>query len=299
MTIKDHVRITLLGDLTDRETNSLDVLSLSQDLLYKGGTVLAGNHEAALDAAMRFDDPKTIGDWCAMGGITFLRDVAIQNLFVEPRGINEPAAGVADYVGEGAWEVMLADDYADRLDMEHAFTWLRSEYARRLRTVFENTEILHRPLPGVLAVHAGLGSWWASMGSLGNVAEAWRTFRKDGDMRKINTGDQASKDVMAFREATWLRRDEGTDNLLGRVACGMLKNDNISLVVRGHDTTLNAVPTVFEERRGVYSIDADGGSRYGSDCYVKIVPEGAVIGGSAKEGEVVLGSLENGVFRPK
>lgn len=135
------------------------------------------------------------------------------------------------------------------------------------------------------------------MGSTDMIESAWRAFRVGGATEKLQLRSTAAdQDVKAFREALCERRGIGTDVLLGRTICDMLQREGVSLVIRGHDRTLDGEPVVHEEHKGVHSIDVDGGRN--ADCYVKITPDNKVIGGSASAGEQLLGTMKKNVFVP-
>ena len=267
--------------------------------------MLAGNHEGAMHAAMRKRTPRDVAEWCAMGGTKVLREMAIYRHLLRSVSTpgNEPVRGVDDYLQRMPrnkpidWHTLLAEAGPEQIDCGQAMSAMTHFCETRVRALFERTEILTRPLPGVLAVHAGLGLDAVAMGSTDMIVAAWRAFRVGGATEKLRLGGAADQDVMAFREAMWDRRDKGTDVLLGRTVCNMLRDENVTLVIRGHDRTLDQEPAVHEEHKGVHSIDVDGGKD--GDCYVKITPDGNVISGSASGGEQRLGKMKKGAFMPE
>lgn len=139
--IKEDVRLTFLGDLADRGDDSLGTLCLVRRLQGEGATVLAGNHEAAMHAAMRTRSPRNVGEWCAMGGTRVLKEMATYRHLLRSVSTpgNEPVPGTDAYLRNTPrskpldWQTLLDEADAQQIDCGKAMAAMAHFYEARVR----------------------------------------------------------------------------------------------------------------------------------------------------------------------
>lgn len=298
--------VILTGDLTDRGERNQHVFDRVEELRRKMAlTVLLGNHDTMVGEICETNGLRTAATWFKYGGAEFLQEIAQREKLFISRKLkrrNEPVNGVGALVEEDTddtWENFLRENDWEKINLRKACAALRKRYRSQYQDILHGADILANPLPGVLAVHAGVTQrLLETYENIEGVQDAFSKLTKKKKFATLNNRTEPLSDI------PWIRASKHWDRkLITPEAATLLRQNGLSLLIRGHEVQHEQQTLVDSHGMWVLNTDigmSDGYSQYPNTWgYVKIHTNGKVTASCSKRPHQDIGVIEkDGQFRP-